>query len=105
MAYPACDVCGFSDKENGVASSPLAPISFCYCAPCLFSYAEPLWMWHATIDCVGGVEHLRKDLKAIACAWYEGEYIYWDKILELYVPDLDSDGEPLDEEDDVQGTL
>jgi hypothetical protein len=83
-----CDVCN-KQGIRGVASSILGAISFAYCEECLIRGAEPLSMWHNTIDICGGPDEVADDYKAVAVAFKDGHYLNWHGILACYEP-LDS---------------
>jgi hypothetical protein len=86
-----CNVCN-KQGIRGVACSILGPISFAYCQACLIRGAEPLGMWHSTIDVCGGPDGVADDYKAAAVAFKDGEYLDWDGILACYEPfDWDSE--------------
>lgn len=79
MAGDICDVCGSKDDISGVASSSLAPMSFCFCRKCLMQNAEPICMFDATLEIVGTevAEHVRQ-----AKTFKDGKYITWDQFVE-----------------------
>lgn len=57
-----CEVCGYTEFIAGVAASPLGPCSFNYCGICIRMGAEPKGWIAATVDCCGGIEHVRSEL-------------------------------------------
>lgn len=69
-----CEVCGHTEFIAGVAASPLGPCSFNYCGICLRMGAEPEGWIAATVDCCGGIEHVRSELSLI----------YYDKETDNY---------------------
>jgi len=83
----SCQVCN-GQPAVGVACSSLGPISHAYCQECLRRGAEPLSLWHATFDCIGGPEHIRPDLRehAAAYSFKDQAYIGWDAIVASYTP-------------------
>ena len=85
-----CAVCD-NEPAVGVASSPLAPYSVAYGRRCLDENAEPLWLVHATIELVGGPEHVAEWVKTSVRSYnpVSGRYLDWAAILSCYVPPPD----------------
>lgn len=79
MAGDTCDVCGTKEDIAGVASSGLAPMSFCFCRKCLMQNAEPICMFEATLEIVGTevAGHVRE-----MRTFKDGKYISWDQFVE-----------------------
>ena len=85
ILHPTCNICE-QNQSVGVASSPLGAFSNAYCSTCLEKGAEPLWLWHSTFWACGGPEYIDESYREWACSVYDNEYIYWDRIVELYDP-------------------
>src|SRR5688572_10857298 len=77
-----CEVC-LRVQQVHVVSSSLAAMSHAYCEECLNRGAEPLWAWEATVGICGGPQYVAKEYQEDACSYSNGEYISWDRIVEL----------------------
>lgn len=74
-----CNVCCKSEQIAGVAASPLGPISFCYCVPCLQVGAQPEFMLEYLYSEVGIEGEGLADWVSEVVTFKENEYWTWDR--------------------------